>query len=92
MTADTYHCLPAAGLSGFALFVTISGMLLSAFMLMVPVVYEKYDKLARLARGLKEIRVGFILSGYGTLFSLLIAYVDSGFAVTMIFNTFTDSL
>lgn len=42
-------------------------------MLMVPVVYEKYDKFARLARGLKETRVGFILSGYGTIFSLLIA-------------------
>lgn len=43
-------------------------------MLLVPVAYEKYDKLARLARALKEIRVGFILTGTGVAFSLLIAY------------------
>lgn len=69
--------ISTAGLSGFALFVSISGMLLSTFMLLVPVVYEKYDKLIRLARALKEIRVGFILVGAGTAFSLLIAYVFS---------------
>lgn len=62
-----------AGLSGFALFVAISGMFLSAFMLLVPVFYEKYDKFIRLARALKEIRVGFILTGTGVTFSLLIA-------------------
>jgi len=45
-------------------------------MLLVPVVYEKYDKLARLARALKEVRVGFILNGSGTVLSLLIAYVS----------------
>lgn len=50
-------------------------MFLSAFMMVVPVVYEKYDKLVRLARALKEVRVGFILTGAGTAFSLLIAYV-----------------
>lgn len=65
------HC--TAGLSGFALFVAISGMFLSAFMLLVPVFYEKYDKFIRLARALKEIRVGFILTGTGVTFSLLIA-------------------
>lgn len=42
-------------------------------MLTVPVIYEKYDKLARLARALKELRIGFILTGIGTAFSLLIA-------------------
>lgn len=66
-----------SGLSGFALFVSISGMLLSTFMLLVPVVYEKYDKLIRLARALKEIRVGFILVGAGTAFSLLIAFITT---------------
>jgi hypothetical protein len=64
-----------AGLSGFALFVTVSGIFLSLFMLLVPVAYEKYDKFARLARALKEVRVGFILGGSGTVFSLLIASV-----------------
>jgi len=50
-------------------------MLLSAFMLLIPVAYEKYDKFVRLARALKEIRVGFILTGAGVTFSLLIASV-----------------
>lgn len=64
-----------SGLSGFTLFVTIFGIFLSTFMLLVPVAYEKYDKLARLARALKEIRVGFILTGTGVAFSLLIAFI-----------------
>lgn len=42
---------------------------------MTPVIYEKYDKFARLARALKEVRVSFILAGLGTTVSLLIAYV-----------------
>ncbi|KAG1750232.1 hypothetical protein EDB19DRAFT_1679160 [Suillus lakei] len=54
-----------SGLSGFALFVSISGIFLALFLLFVPVVYEKYDKLTRLARALKEVRVGFILVGSG---------------------------
>jgi hypothetical protein len=60
-------------LSGFALFISIAGIFYSTFMLMVPVIYEKYDKGARLARALKEIRVGFILSATGVAVSLLIA-------------------
>jgi hypothetical protein len=64
-----------AGLSGFAIFVSVSGIFLALFLLCVPVVYEKYDKLIRLARGLKEVRVGFILVGSGSIFSLLIACV-----------------
>ena len=50
-------------------------MILSAFMLSVPVAYEKYDKFVRLARALKEVRVGFILTGAGLTFSLLISSV-----------------
>lgn len=46
-------------------------------MLMVPVIYEKYDKFVRLARALKEVRVGFILTGVGTTASLLISCVAS---------------
>ncbi len=63
----------AAGLTGFAVFISVIGICFSFFMLFVPVVYEKYDKGARLARALKEIRVGFILAGAGTVISLLIA-------------------
>lgn len=43
--------------------------------MLIPVVYEKYDKFARLARALQEVRVGFILTGTGCTFSLLIACV-----------------
>ncbi|KAL0571387.1 hypothetical protein V5O48_010575 [Marasmius crinis-equi] len=64
-----------SGLSGFALFITIMGILLSSFMMAIPVVYEKYDKFVRLARALKEVRVGFILTGTGTTASLLIAFI-----------------
>ncbi|THH16663.1 hypothetical protein EW146_g4009 [Bondarzewia mesenterica] len=52
-------------------------MILSAFLLLIPVVYEKYDKFIRLARALKEVRVGFILLGLGTTFSLLIAFITT---------------
>lgn len=48
-------------------------MLLSSLMLAVPVVHEKYDKFARLARAFKEVRVGFILTTTGVTASLLIA-------------------
>jgi len=65
----------AAGLSGFAIFVSVSGIFLALFLLCVPVIYEKYNKLTRLALGLKEVRVGFILVGSGSIFSLLIACV-----------------
>jgi hypothetical protein len=60
---DAFSCTPliyivltgeVAGLSGFAIFVRVSGIFLALFLLCVPVVYEKYDKLTRLARALKE--------------------------------------
>lgn len=54
------------------------GILLSAFMLFVPVAYEKHDKFVRLASALKEVRVGFILTGTGITFSLLISYALLG--------------
>ncbi|KAJ6612276.1 hypothetical protein B0H10DRAFT_2053067 [Mycena sp. CBHHK59/15] len=71
-----------SGLSGFALFLAIMGMFLPLFMLLVPVAYEKYDKVIRLARALKEVRVGFILTGTGTAFSLLIAFATTISAFT----------
>ncbi|KAJ2929378.1 hypothetical protein H1R20_g7729, partial [Candolleomyces eurysporus] len=66
-----------SGLSGFAIFISIAGMLLSAFMLLVPVAYEKYDKFVQLARTLKEVRVSFILTGTGATLSLLIAFIST---------------
>lgn len=41
---------------------------------MVPVIYDKYDRLVRLARTLQEVRVAFILATTGLLWSLLIRY------------------
>ena len=65
--------MSSAGLSGFAIFIAVAGIFYSLFILLVPVIYEKYDKGARLSRALKETRVSFILSGTGTAVSLLIA-------------------
>jgi hypothetical protein len=48
---------------------------MSSFMLAVPVIYEKYDRLSRLARTMKELRVAFILAGASTGIALLIASV-----------------
>ena len=64
-----------AGLTGFAVFISVMGIVLATFMLLVPVISEKYDKLNRLARGIQEVRVGFILTGTGTAISLLLACV-----------------
>jgi len=44
-------------------------------MILVPVISEKYDKLNRLARAMKEVRVGFILAGTGVSLSLLLAFI-----------------
>jgi len=38
---------------------------------------EKYDKLTRLARALKEDRANFVLVGTGTTLTFLLAYVVS---------------
>ncbi|KAF8882542.1 hypothetical protein BD779DRAFT_1496283 [Infundibulicybe gibba] len=64
-----------SGLSGFAIFIAVASVFLAAFLLLVPVLYEKYDKFVRLARALKEVRVGFILTGTGVTFNLLIAFI-----------------
>ncbi|KAI0048953.1 hypothetical protein FA95DRAFT_1653024 [Auriscalpium vulgare] len=64
-----------SGLSGLALFVAITGVFLSLFLMLVPVIYEKYDRLSRLARALKEVRVSFILVGYGAVSNVLLAFV-----------------
>ncbi|KIM84786.1 hypothetical protein PILCRDRAFT_817584 [Piloderma croceum F 1598] len=64
-----------SGLTAFAVFLSVAGLFMSSFMLAVPVIYEKYDRLSRLARLLKELRVAFILAGASTIFALLIAFI-----------------
>lgn len=54
-----------SALSGFAVFVAVTNMFLALFLVLVPVVYDKYNKLARVARALRELRVAFILMGTG---------------------------
>ncbi|KAI0090206.1 hypothetical protein BDY19DRAFT_887882 [Irpex rosettiformis] len=71
------HKVGPSGLSGFAIFISVLGIFYSLFVLLVPVIYEKYDKGARLARALKEPRVAFILSGAGTAISLLISFITT---------------
>ncbi|KAJ7721717.1 hypothetical protein DFH07DRAFT_295508 [Mycena maculata] len=78
---EKWHVGPS-GLSGLAIFLSILGMFLPLFMLLVPVAYEKYDKMIRIARALKEVRVGFILTGAGSTFSLLIAFATTISAFT----------
>ena len=52
-------------------------MFLALFLLLVPLVNEKFDKLTRLARALKEDRANFVLVGAGTALTFLLAYVVS---------------
>ncbi|KAF8733994.1 Membrane-associating domain, partial [Rhizoctonia solani] len=76
-----WHVGPS-GLSGFAIFVSVTLLVLSIFCLMVPVIYDKYDRLIRLARALQEVRVAFILATAGLIWSLLISFVTTISAFT----------
>jgi hypothetical protein len=64
-----------AGLTGFAIFITVVDLVLALFILAVPVIYDKYNKFNRLARAMKEDRVQFILIGVGAITTLLIRSV-----------------
>ena len=52
-------------------------MLLALFLLLVPLLNEKYNKLTRVARALMEDRTTFVLVGTGTALTFLLAYVVS---------------
>jgi hypothetical protein len=52
-------------------------MVLALFLLLAPLANEKYNKLTRLARALKEDRASFVLVGAGTTLTFLLAYVVS---------------
>jgi len=71
-----------SGLSGLAIFIAVSGMLLSAAMLLVPVIYDKYDRLVKLARAIREDRIHFILSTTGLTLLLLISFITTISAFT----------
>jgi len=66
-----------AGLSGLSIFIAVMTLLLSSFLLAVPIIYDKYDKFHGVARALRELRVGFIVNGAGAILTLLAAYVFS---------------
>jgi len=66
-----------SGLSGFAIFISIFALIDSAFLLAIPVMYEKYDKAIRLARALREHRVQFILTGAGIVTIFLISFITT---------------
>ena len=72
----TFGATLTAGLTGFAVFVSVIGIVMSSIMLAVPVIYEKYDKFNRLARVMRELRVAFILAGASTSVALLISCVS----------------
>jgi len=71
-----FHIGPS-GLSAFALFVSITGMFLALVLLLVPLANEKFNKLTRLARALKEERASFVLIGTGTTLTFLLAFITS---------------
>ncbi|KAH8979584.1 hypothetical protein EDB86DRAFT_2984228 [Lactarius hatsudake] len=71
-----WHVGPS-GLTGFALFVSITGIFLSLFLLLVPLANEKFDKFTRVARAIKEDRATFVLVGTGATFSFLIAFITT---------------
>jgi hypothetical protein len=62
-----------AALSVLSIFVSLFLMFFSAFLLAVPVVYDRYDKLRGLARSLRITRVSLICNGIGIFFSLIAA-------------------
>jgi len=73
--SDVDKWATTAGLSGLSIFIAVTTLLLSSFLLAVPVIYDKYDKLHGIARALRELRVGFIVNGAGAILTFLAAYV-----------------
>lgn len=48
-------------------------MFLALFLVLVPVLYDRYNKMTRVARALRELRVAFILVGTGLAEVFLVA-------------------
>ena len=68
-----------SGLTGFAVFVAVTSLLLAITLLLIPLLYSKYGKLPKLARAFSELRVGFILVGTGLVETFLIRCENPGF-------------
>ncbi|KAG8837680.1 hypothetical protein FS842_003479 [Serendipita sp. 407] len=62
-----------SGLSVLALFTSLFLFLFSSFLLAVPVVYDRYNKLHGVFRALRVIRVALICNGIGIFLSLISA-------------------
>lgn len=61
-------------------------MFLALFLLAIPLANEKYNKLTRVARALKEDRTNFVLVGTGTAITFLISYVVSNTPNSQVLN------
>nr|XP_019009744.1 uncharacterized protein I206_05304 [Kwoniella pini CBS 10737]OCF48525.1 hypothetical protein I206_05304 [Kwoniella pini CBS 10737] len=64
-----------SGGTGFVLFLLLLAFLLSAFLMIVPIVYDRWDKLKSPARFLGQTRSTFILHAFGTFLLLLCAFI-----------------
>ncbi|CAG7849650.1 SubName: Full=Uncharacterized protein {ECO:0000313/EMBL:CCA71321.1} [Serendipita indica DSM 11827] len=71
------HKVGPSFLSILAIFDSLVLFFLAAFLLAVPVIYDRYDRLAGLFRALRVTRVALICNGIGIFFSLITAFVTT---------------
>ncbi|WVR09135.1 hypothetical protein IAU60_006197 [Kwoniella sp. DSM 27419] len=64
-----------SGGTGFVLFLLLVAFLLSAFLMIVPIVYDRWDRLKRPAQFLHQTRTTFILHAFGTVLILMSAFI-----------------
>ncbi|KAK4684351.1 hypothetical protein P7C73_g5831, partial [Tremellales sp. Uapishka_1] len=64
-----------SGGTGFTLFLLIVSFILTVLLLVVPIVYDRWDKLKRVAQFLNQTRSTFILHAFGTALMLLAAFI-----------------
>ncbi|WVQ93296.1 hypothetical protein IAU59_000364 [Kwoniella sp. CBS 9459] len=64
-----------SGGTGFVIFCLVLLFILSAFLMVVPIVYDRWDRLKRPAQFLNQTRSTFILHAFGTFLALLCAFI-----------------
>ncbi|WVQ64016.1 uncharacterized protein L199_002175 [Kwoniella botswanensis] len=64
-----------SGGTGFTLFLLLLSFVLSTFLLVVPIVYDRWDRLKRPAQFLNQTRSTFILHAFGSFLMLLSAFI-----------------
>ncbi|WVN87768.1 uncharacterized protein L203_102963 [Cryptococcus depauperatus CBS 7841] len=64
-----------SGGTGFVLFILIMSFILTATLMIVPIVYDRWDKLKRAAQFLAQSRSTLILHAFGTLLMLFAAFI-----------------